>query len=148
MVDNGKSLNEVLDKFHVWLSKELKARNLILPKYCPNKKLGNCAFVTWTSYDFGTFLDLECKRKNVKKPEYFNQWIDLSKIFSRRHGNRRFGLAAALRRVGIQFVGKPHSGIDDAKNVAVLANKLISNGANLSINSDLTPRKDLNDNCF
>lgn len=148
IVDNANTLDDVLDKFHIWLSNEVKASNLILPKYSTDNKLENCAFITWTSYDFGTYLKLECERKNIKKPEYFNQWIDLSKIFSRRHGNRRYGLSAALKRVGLKFVGKPHSGIDDAKNIAFLANKLNNKGIRLSITSDLKPRTKLNENCF
>lgn len=40
-----------------------------------------CVFVTWTDWDLGTCLANECKRKNIKKPSVFNEWVDLKALY-------------------------------------------------------------------
>lgn len=44
-------------------------------------KTGNVAFVTYSDWDFGVCLARECGRKRLKKPSYFEQWIDLRAIY-------------------------------------------------------------------
>ena len=47
--------------------------------------------------------------------------INVKKAFSRALGtNRKFGMAGALRQVGLPLVGTHHRGIDDARNIAKL----------------------------
>uniref|UniRef100_A0A1A9UWI8 Exonuclease domain-containing protein n=1 Tax=Glossina austeni TaxID=7395 RepID=A0A1A9UWI8_GLOAU len=145
-VDNGIPLQTALMMFQEWLRKELRARHLSLPKMTKDNKLGNCAFVSWTDWDFGICLHKECSRKRLKKPPYFNQWIDLRAIYKKWYKYQPLNFADALRHVGLSFQGREHSGIDDAKNLAGLAYKLIKDGATLAITQDLTPFQ-LNLNC-
>uniref|UniRef100_A0A1A9W7Q9 RRM domain-containing protein n=1 Tax=Glossina brevipalpis TaxID=37001 RepID=A0A1A9W7Q9_9MUSC len=145
-VDNGIPLQTALMMFQEWLRKELRARHLSLPKMTKDNKLGNCAFVSWTDWDFGICLHKECSRKRLKKPPYFNQWIDLRAIYKKWYKYQPLNFADALRHVGLTFEGREHSGIDDAKNLAGLAYKLIKDGATLTITQDLTPFQ-LNLNC-
>ncbi|KAM7357133.1 3'-5' exonuclease Snipper-like [Cochliomyia hominivorax] len=144
-VDNGVTLENALKKFHEWLGGELKSRNLKLPNYSKTNKEGNCAFVTWTCHDFESFLERECRRKNIRKPQYFNQWIDIRYIFRKWYGINNLKFEGALKEVGLKYVGKPHSGIDDAKNVAYFTKALIEKGVRLVITKNLTPFKELND---
>lgn len=144
-VNNSQTLESVLKKFHLWLTKELKMRNLVLPKCSITNIKGNCAFVSWSDHDFKSFLDTECKRKNIKKPEYFNQWIDVRYIFRGFYGYNKLKFDSALQRMGINFTGKQHSGLDDAKNLAIMVYKLFKKGVNLKITKDLTPSKLLNE---
>uniref|UniRef100_A0A1B0BY56 RRM domain-containing protein n=1 Tax=Glossina palpalis gambiensis TaxID=67801 RepID=A0A1B0BY56_9MUSC len=115
-VDNGIPLQTALMMFQEWLRKELRARHLSLPKMTKDNKLGNCAFVSWTGWDFGICLHKECSRKRLKKPPYFNQWIDLRAIYKKWYKYQPLNFADALRHVGLSFQGREHSGIDDAKN--------------------------------
>lgn len=39
------------------------------------------AFVSWSDWDFGVCLTKECERKRIKRPQYFDQWIDLKATF-------------------------------------------------------------------
>jgi len=80
-VDSGVPLQTALMMFHEWLRKELRARNLTLPKMNKSNLLGNCAFVTWTDWDFGMCLAKECSRKRMRKAAYFNQWIDVRAVY-------------------------------------------------------------------
>ncbi|XP_036333031.1 ERI1 exoribonuclease 2-like isoform X2 [Rhagoletis pomonella] len=146
-VDNGMPLQTAIMMFQEWLRKELRARNLQLPKMSKDKLIGNCAFVTWTDWDFGICLAKECQRKRLKKPTYFNQWIDLRAIFREWYKYKPINFADALSHVGLAFEGREHSGIDDARNLAALAYKLTCDGAPLAITKDLAPFQ-LNSNCI
>lgn len=139
MVDNGIPLQTALMMFQEWLRKELRNRNLILPKMSKQNIIGNCAFVTWSDWDLGNCLAKECQRKHLKKPQYFNQWCDLKSIFKEWYKFRPLNFQDALNHVGMEFEGRQHCGLDDAKNIAKLAYKMVKDGATLSITKDLTP---------
>ncbi|XP_055856357.1 ERI1 exoribonuclease 2 isoform X3 [Episyrphus balteatus] len=138
-VDTGMPLQTALMMFQEWLRKELRARNLHLPKMSKDNKMGNCAFVTWSDWDFGVCLAKECQRKRLKKPQFFNQWIDLRALFREWYNYKPINFNDALQHVGLEFEGREHSGIDDAKNLAALACKMVNDGASLAITKDLTP---------
>ncbi|XP_039955859.1 ERI1 exoribonuclease 2-like isoform X2 [Bactrocera tryoni] len=147
MVDNGMPLQTAIMMFQEWLRKELRARNLQLPKMSKDKMTGNCAFVTWTDWDFGICLAKECQRKRLKKPSYFDQWIDLRAVFRAWYKYKPLNFADAITHVGLTFEGRPHSGQDDARNLAALAHKMTCDGAPLAITKDLAPFQ-LNSNCM
>ncbi|XP_016980657.1 ERI1 exoribonuclease 2 isoform X2 [Drosophila rhopaloa] len=146
-VDSGVPLQTALMMFHEWLRKELRARNLTLPKMSKSNILGNCAFVTWTDWDFGICLAKECTRKRMRKAAYFNQWIDVRAIYRSWYKYRPCNFSDALSHVGLAFEGRAHSGIDDAKNLGALMCKMVRDGALFSITKDLTPYQQLNPNC-
>ncbi|CAD7011857.1 unnamed protein product [Ceratitis capitata] len=146
-VDDGMPLQTAIMMFQEWLRKELRTRNLQLPKMSKDKPIGTCAFVTWTDWDFGVCLAKECQRKRLKKPTYFNQWIDLRAIFREWYKYRPINFADAISHVGLTFKGREHSGIDDARNLASLAYKIANDGAPLAITKDLAPFQ-LNSNCI
>ncbi|XP_014085781.1 3'-5' exonuclease Snipper isoform X2 [Bactrocera oleae] len=147
MVDNGMPLQTAIMMFQEWLRKELRARNLQLPKMSKDKMIGNCAFVSWTDWDFGICLAKECQRKRLKKPSYFNQWIDLRAVFRAWYKYKPLNFADAISHVGLTFEGRQHSGQDDARNLAALAYKMACDGAPLAITKDLVPYQ-LNSNCM
>ena len=43
----------------------------------------------------------------------------------------------SLALLGLTFEGQPHSGLDDAKNIAAVALRLLQDGASLSPNEKL-----------
>lgn len=147
-VDTGVPLQTALMMFHEWLRKELRSRNLILPKTSKSNLLGNCAFVTWTDWDFGICLHKECTRKRMRKAPYFNQWVDVRAIYREWYKYRPCNFSDALSHVGLAFEGRAHSGIDDAKNLGALMYKMAIDGALFSITKDLTPYQTLNPNCI
>lgn len=49
--------------------------------------------------------------------------------------SRRIAFSMALKLVGIQFIGRPHSGIDDSLNLARLVSKMKRAGVRLEITS-------------
>ena len=76
-------------------------------------------FCSWGNYDRNQFkLDADYHR--VKLP-FGPDHMNVKQHFSDALGTRkRFGMAGALRRVGLPLVGTHHRGIDDARNIALL----------------------------
>lgn len=76
-------------------------------------------FCSWGDYDRRQF-EQDAKRHNVSLP-FGGKHLNVKKQFSTQLGEeRRFGMAGALRRVGLQLQGTHHRGIDDARNIARL----------------------------
>lgn len=101
--------------------------------------MGNCAIGTWTDWDLDICLHKECIRKSLKKPQLFNRWINIKAIFRNKYKRQHFNFEDALHDLGLTFVGRAHSGIDDARNLATLAYKMVNDGARLVITRDLQP---------
>lgn len=76
-------------------------------------------FCSWGDYDRNQFAQ-DAARHAVKLPFGARHW-NLKKAFSEQLGETRsYGMAGALRRVGLSLRGTHHRGIDDARNIARL----------------------------
>ena len=130
-VDAAPTLPEVLKHFDDWLER----RDLVNPA-------GKTFALVTDGWDLDHFLDKECKRKAIPKASYLDQWIDLSITYEERRSQerssraskqkqhvvlpkKRTSLKRMLRHYGMQFKGRLHSGIDDARNIARLAIKML-----------------------
>ncbi|XP_055602959.1 ERI1 exoribonuclease 2 [Uranotaenia lowii] len=142
-VDAGVSLASCLLLFTKWLTQILSERGLVLPKSDRNNPAGNVAFATWSDWDLGACLSKECTRKKINKPAYFDQWIDVRAIY-RKFYQRQSSFSDALAQQGLQFEGRPHCGLDDAKNLARLIMRMCKDGSKMIITKDLRPFELLN----
>ena len=80
-------------------------------------------FCSWGDYDRKQFQK-DCKAKEVPYP-FPEEHMNLKKEFSIAvHSKKRFGLAAALKYLKLDFQGTHHRGIDDAKNIAHIVQAL------------------------
>ena len=60
-----------------------------------------------------------CERNGQKF--HFDAGVNLKNLFAKKQKiGREIGLGRALIKSGLQFIGTPHRGIDDAKNIARL----------------------------
>ncbi|XP_021708678.1 ERI1 exoribonuclease 2 isoform X2 [Aedes aegypti] len=144
-VENGVPLHTCLSLFDRWLKKNvLGDRGLILPKMAPSNPTGTVAFATWTDWDLGSCLTKECTRKKINKAGYFDQWIDVRAIYKTFYQHNPKSFADALTTLGMRFEGRPHSGMDDSKNIARVVAKMRREGANFIITKDLRPFELLN----
>ncbi|EDM76513.1 Inhibitor of the KinA pathway to sporulation, predicted exonuclease [Plesiocystis pacifica SIR-1] len=77
---------------------------------------GRPRFCSWGAYDRGQF-EQDARFHGVALP--FTDHLNLKAGFSRVLGTRkRYGMAGALRRLGLPLEGTHHRGIDDARNIA------------------------------
>ncbi|XP_066993027.2 3'-5' exoribonuclease 1 isoform X1 [Anabrus simplex] len=121
-VDNSQPFDEVLESFEAWLKKH---------------KLGSkfkYGVVTDGPWDMGRFLYGQCKISGVPYPRFGNKWINIRKIFSSFYKSKRYCLRLMLEHLDIGFEGRPHCGLDDARNIARILLRLISDGASIQVN--------------
>ncbi|NXK92427.1 ERI2 exoribonuclease, partial [Formicarius rufipectus] len=139
-VDEGVPLNICLSRFMKWIQKIQNEKKIIFSTDTQSNFTSEakaCTFVTWTDWDLGVCLQYECKRKQLRKPDILNSWIDLKATYKAYYNRKPKGLNGALQDLGIAFVGREHSGLDDSRNTARLAWRLICDGCVLKVTKSL-----------
>ncbi|XP_009868413.1 PREDICTED: ERI1 exoribonuclease 2, partial [Apaloderma vittatum] len=139
-VDEGVPLNICLSLFLKWIRKIQKEKKIVFNTDMPSNSTSEakaCTFVTWTDWDLGVCLHYECKRKQLRKPDILNSWIDLKATYRVFYNRKPKGLNGALQDLGIAFEGREHSGLDDSRNTARLAWRLICDGCVLRVTKSL-----------
>lgn len=145
-VDGGVPIGTCLMLFGHWLQEMKDKRGFKFP--CENGQKQDqenntdhwikwCTFVTWSDWDLGTCLKNECNRKQLRTPHSMRSWIDLRATYRNFYCRKPQGLAGALQDLGIKFSGREHSGLDDARNTARLAWRMISDGCVMQITKSL-----------
>lgn len=123
-VDRGVTLSEALLRHDKWLEKK-------------GIKNANFAVVTWSNWDCRVMLESECRFKKIRKPPYFNRWINLKVPFCEVFGGAKCNLKEAVQMAGLSWQGRPHCGLDDAKNTARLLAVMMHKGFKFSITNSL-----------
>ncbi|WOL03183.1 ERI1 exoribonuclease 2-like [Canna indica] len=126
-VDRGVPLSEALLMHDKWLEKK-------------GIKHKNFAVVTWSNWDCRVMLESECKFKRIRKPPYFNRWINLKIPFQEMFQGVRCNLKEAVQLAGLTWEGRAHCGLDDARNTARLLVLLMDMGFKFSITNSLMPQ--------
>ncbi|KAJ1278960.1 hypothetical protein BS78_04G118200 [Paspalum vaginatum] len=128
-VDSGVDIAEALSMHDAWLAAAGAAADRI-------------AVVTWGDWDCKTMLDSECRLKNLVKPFYFDQWVNLRVPFESVFGVKRRNLQEAIQEAGLRWDGRLHCGLDDdARNTAWLLADLMRRGVTISITGMLAPKE-------
>ncbi|CAJ0943947.1 unnamed protein product [Ranitomeya imitator] len=96
-----------------------------------------CNLIVAKHWDLGVCLLYECRRKQLRKPDILNSWIDLRLTYKLFYNRKPKGLNGALQDVGIEFSGREHSGLDDSRNTARLAWRMICDGCVIKITKSL-----------
>ncbi|NXU10637.1 ERI2 exoribonuclease, partial [Pardalotus punctatus] len=139
-VDEGVPLHICLSQFLKWIQNIQKEKKILFStdsKGNSTLEAKACAFVTWTDWDLGVCLHYECKRKQLRKPDFLNSWIDLKATYRSFYNRKPKGLNGALQDLGIAFEGREHSGLDDSRNTLRLAWRLICDGCVLKVTKSL-----------
>ncbi|XP_052783983.1 ERI1 exoribonuclease 2-like isoform X2 [Mya arenaria] len=135
-VDNGIPINLCLKRFSHWLEGLRREKGVVLPGTHGDRTI-NTTSVTWSDWDLGVCLQYECKRKQILRPPQLGSWIDLRATYRKFYDRKPNGLNGALQDVGITFEGREHSGVDDAKNTAKLAYRMIRDGCVMKVTKTL-----------
>ncbi|XP_051760955.1 ERI1 exoribonuclease 2 [Ctenopharyngodon idella] len=140
-VDSAPPLHICLSRFVRWLLRLQQERGVVFETDSTGSAPSGhpCAFVTWSDWDLGVCLLYECKRKQLTVPEALKSWIDLRATYRLFYNRKPKGLRGALLDLGIQFTGREHSGLVDARNTALLAWRMVTDGCLLTITKSLRP---------
>lgn len=125
VVDKADTFQGVLTRFLKW--KELH-----------HGDIRSFVVVTDGPWDMGRFLVLQCKATGIPYPDFAKKWINVRKSYSNFYKTMRLPLAGMLEFLGMSFEGQPHSGLDDAKNIARVVLQMLKDGASLHINERIT----------
>uniref|UniRef100_A0A671R9N9 ERI1 exoribonuclease 2 n=1 Tax=Sinocyclocheilus anshuiensis TaxID=1608454 RepID=A0A671R9N9_9TELE len=138
-VESAPPLHICLSRFTRWLHSLQQERGVVFETDStgPAPSGHPCAFVTWSDWDLGVCLLYECKRKQLSVPEALKSWIDLRATYRLFYNRKPKGLRGALLDLGIQFTGREHSGLVDARNTALLAWRMVSDGCLLTVTKSL-----------
>ncbi|KAM3348463.1 hypothetical protein ACQJBY_022004 [Aegilops geniculata] len=129
-VDGGVDLGEALWLHDAWLKAATAGAG--------NKRSVRLAVVTWGDWDCRTMLEFECRFKGIEKPSYIDQWINLRVPFQAAlGGGGRVNLQEAVRAAGLDWEGRLHCGLDDARNTARLLAELMRRGVKITITGSL-----------
>lgn len=71
-------------------------------------------FCSWGSYDKKQF-EKDCEFNNILYP--FTNHLNLKALFAESFHQKKTGLSSAIQKLGMQFEGSHHRGIDDARNI-------------------------------
>ncbi|XP_060606663.1 ERI1 exoribonuclease 2-like [Ruditapes philippinarum] len=137
-IDEGIPINLCLKKFGYWLDKLYREKGVVCQgtRTDTNSPI-NTTCVTWSDWDLGVCLQYECKRKQLLKPPQLTSWIDLRATYRKFYDRKPNGLNGALQDLGIEFQGREHSGVDDARNTAKLAFRMIKDGCQMKVTKTL-----------
>jgi len=131
-VDEADTLPEVLQQIDAWLS----TNGL---EYGADRR--DFAFATDGPWDLMQFLDGECERKGIRKPDYFDKWVNLKDLYADFYKVKRCKIARMLELQGMQPEGRLHSGIDDTRNIARIAMQMGRDGCRMYLNEALPMKR-------
>ncbi|HSX50756.1 MAG TPA: 3'-5' exonuclease [Cellvibrio sp.] len=103
LVSSAPTLVTAYEELSAWLS-----------NYTPD------AWSSWGKFD-ATQFEMETGLKQLCNPLAQYNHLNIKQLFARKRGHR-VGLGKAIELSGLTFLGRPHSGLDDAKNIANLIN--------------------------
>ncbi|NWX94084.1 ERI1 exoribonuclease, partial [Nothoprocta pentlandii] len=115
VVDKAEPFPQVLQNVVDWM----RAREL-------GTKYSYC-LLTDGSWDMSKFLNIQCRISRIKYPSFAKRWINIRKSYGNFYKVPRSHtkLTMMLEQLGLRYAGRPHSGLDDARNIAGVAARLL-----------------------
>ncbi|KAJ3091299.1 cytosolic leucyl tRNA synthetase [Quaeritorhiza haematococci] len=117
-IDKADPFTTVLSEFESWLSK--------YAKYPFTRRV---MFVTDGPWDLRDFARKQCEASLISRPPYWRRWVDVRKL---HHGfydrPQRENIAGMLKHFGMEFEGREHCGLHDARNIARIAIRMMKDG--------------------
>uniref|UniRef100_A0A915L0J6 SAP domain-containing protein n=1 Tax=Romanomermis culicivorax TaxID=13658 RepID=A0A915L0J6_ROMCU len=94
-------------------------------------------------WDFGRFFQAQLQNLQKSIPHHFRYWINIRRLFCQHFNLKKTNLKQMLGLLDMQFKGREHCGLDDARNVARVASALIEKGLEFRINEMMLRRNRL-----
>ncbi|MBY0458444.1 MAG: hypothetical protein K2V38_13980 [Gemmataceae bacterium] len=116
-VDAAPTFPEALHRFEAWRAAT-----------CPAAYLVACG-----NWDLASLLPRQCAQHDLGVPAWADGWADLKALFAESFPNAsdRATLAEIASALGVGLVGRAHSGIDDARNIARVLRVMLGRGVNV-----------------
>ncbi|KXZ55373.1 hypothetical protein GPECTOR_3g500 [Gonium pectorale] len=120
-VDSAPLLGDVLPRMQAWLEGlgALAEGASLLP-------------ITWTDWDLKVCLETECEWRKLPRPPHLRRWCNLKQLYMARY-RRTSNLRKCVEAAGLTWQGRQHSGLDDTRNTAALAARMVRDGCVLRV---------------
>ncbi|KAI8804195.1 ribonuclease H-like domain-containing protein [Cladochytrium replicatum] len=137
-VDSAQTFPDVLKDLESWLSKH------------DTPPFRNIVFVTDGPWDLRDFFRKQLSHSNanrppsdppLQRPEYLSRFVDLRKLVAVTYGAKRRKITDTLSWMGMEFEGREHSGIDDARNIARILMWIMKDGVAVRDNALIVKRR-------
>ncbi|XP_075060716.1 3'-5' exoribonuclease 1 isoform X2 [Mixophyes fleayi] len=94
------------------------------------------AILTDGSWDMSKFLNMQCHVSRIKYPRFAKKWINIRKCYGNFYKvpRNQTKLLTMLEKLGMSYDGRLHSGLDDSKNIARIAIRMLQDGCELRVN--------------
>ncbi|XP_072517818.1 3'-5' exoribonuclease 1 [Salminus brasiliensis] len=127
MVDEADTFPPVFRRVVAWLQK---------------KELGTkykYALLTDGSWDMSKFLYTQCRLSRLRYPQFARKWINIRKSYGNYYkvARNQTKLNCMLENLGMQYEGRPHCGLDDSRNIARIAIRMLKDGCQLRVNEHM-----------
>mmetsp|Transcript_21743 Transcript_21743/g.74751 ORF Transcript_21743/g.74751 Transcript_21743/m.74751 type:complete len:269 (+) Transcript_21743:95-901(+) len=126
-VDAALSLEAVLAELHTFL----RTHRLVCRRADRSPEHRLFVLCTDGHWDILKFLRPECARKKILLEPYWQRWVDVRRAFVHEFRCSNCSIEDMLEKFGLDFEGRPHSGVDDARNIARILIHLFKRGCKL-----------------
>lgn len=133
-VDQSPTFIQVLNEFQEFLARYSLFQS------------ASASFVTDGPFDIRDFITKQCKHSKIKKrPAYFDiPWVNIRKLFKDFYGlKENKNINGMLNHLQMQFKGREHSGLDDARNLAAIGKHMHQEGCIFKTNCKFNRNKRL-----
>lgn len=128
VVENSQTWQIVYQDFLDWLDVNAVDRN-------------QCLFVSDGPWDVRDFIGKELNYHEISRPSFMHRILDIRKHYAKKYDRQSTNLNGMLLGLNMEFEGREHSGLDDAKNVYRIFEKMIADGFKMEANTDLRKNK-------
>lgn len=136
-VDSATPFPEVYTSLKEWMKKERLFPDDPSGSGSAHAEAIRYAFVTCGDWDLKTCLPHQLSHLQLASHTCFQQWINLKFAFVHMYGGKPLGMDGMLAKLQMPLVGRHHSGIDDARNIASIAKRMLADGWVPKITSQL-----------
>ncbi|XP_061662100.1 3'-5' exoribonuclease 1 [Syngnathoides biaculeatus] len=111
-------------------------------KWLQERELGTkykYTFLTDGAWDMSKFLNIQCRVSQIRYPQFARKWINIRKSYGNFYKVPRTQtkLSTMLDKLGLEYEGRPHSGLDDSRNIARVALRMLRDGCQLRANEHM-----------
>lgn len=129
IVDNSPTFDIVWKDVQRFL-----AKHSLIPLDDNTSSLHSFTWITCGNWDLRTMLPLQLKQCGYNRPGFINNFINLKDLYMEYYPLTRIrGMKDMLKKSNLILEGRHHSGIDDTKNIARIAQWLIKNNKILKL---------------
>ena len=85
----------------------------------------------------GRFFSTQCRLCAIPVPKFARKWINLRRLYRNFYKVPKGTLEDMVKNLGMRFQGRPHSGMDDTRNIARILQKMVQDGCEIKFNERL-----------